>query len=352
TTRIEDQAYSLMGLFNVNMPLMYGEGNKAFLRLQQEIARTSEDESLFAWHDNTAQSGMFATSILDFYGCQQYRPYHEAVIARPPYTITNRGLAMVSDCQEHQQDHSLFLGQEGDKFLLLPLNCSRDGSTERPFTIVLRAVSPGIYVRWHPGEIFVFEKYMQHFSRQESRTIYIRDPQVLADQRQRTASTLVLCNPPSLPRCPAPADNAPLHSFVTPPGSASYSLNTGFRISLEGWTGFAVIEFSIDEVRTVTIVLAHCATLSNLEPGDRIIMLETLIHHEDPKHPDYLSFKTILDACYERPDPANAPSLKSQLGLGNDPMPDLATLELQRDGSYELKTHLDKASDLRLPTSS
>ncbi|RYC58231.1 hypothetical protein CHU98_g7980 [Xylaria longipes] len=49
TTRVEDQAYSLMGIFGVNMPLIYGEGQKAFLRLQQEILRVSDDQSLFAW---------------------------------------------------------------------------------------------------------------------------------------------------------------------------------------------------------------------------------------------------------------------------------------------------------------
>src|SRR5205809_4373832 len=40
TSRIEDQAYCLVGLFNVNMPLLYGEGQKAFIRLQEEIMRT------------------------------------------------------------------------------------------------------------------------------------------------------------------------------------------------------------------------------------------------------------------------------------------------------------------------
>ncbi|KAI0531709.1 heterokaryon incompatibility protein-domain-containing protein [Xylaria digitata] len=49
TTRVEDEAYSLMGIFDVNMPLIYGEGKKAFLRLQQEILRVSDDQSLFAW---------------------------------------------------------------------------------------------------------------------------------------------------------------------------------------------------------------------------------------------------------------------------------------------------------------
>ncbi|KAI6160373.1 heterokaryon incompatibility protein-domain-containing protein [Pisolithus thermaeus] len=39
TTRVEDRAYSLMGLFDVNMPMLYGEGSKAFQRLQLEIIR-------------------------------------------------------------------------------------------------------------------------------------------------------------------------------------------------------------------------------------------------------------------------------------------------------------------------
>lgn len=50
TTREEDRAYSLLGLFGVNMPLLYGEGGeKAFARLQQEIMKQSSDDSLFAW---------------------------------------------------------------------------------------------------------------------------------------------------------------------------------------------------------------------------------------------------------------------------------------------------------------
>ena len=56
TTRIEDQAYCLMGLFDVNMPLLYGEGNKAFIRLQEEIIRKDDDHTIFAW-ELTFQSG-------------------------------------------------------------------------------------------------------------------------------------------------------------------------------------------------------------------------------------------------------------------------------------------------------
>ena len=49
TTRVEDKAYCLMGLFNVNMPTLYGEGRQAYYRLQQEIMKQSFDTSLFAW---------------------------------------------------------------------------------------------------------------------------------------------------------------------------------------------------------------------------------------------------------------------------------------------------------------
>ncbi|KAI6147949.1 heterokaryon incompatibility protein-domain-containing protein, partial [Pisolithus tinctorius] len=49
TARMEDRAYSLLGLFDVNMPILYGEGEKAFRRLQLEIIRAFNDHSIFAW---------------------------------------------------------------------------------------------------------------------------------------------------------------------------------------------------------------------------------------------------------------------------------------------------------------
>ncbi|KAB5584766.1 heterokaryon incompatibility protein-domain-containing protein [Coniochaeta sp. 2T2.1] len=49
TTRPEDVAYCLLGVFDVHMPLIYGEGARAFVRLQEEIIKISEDHSIFAW---------------------------------------------------------------------------------------------------------------------------------------------------------------------------------------------------------------------------------------------------------------------------------------------------------------
>lgn len=50
TTREEDTAYCLLGIFDIHMPLLYGEGGyKAFYRLQEEIWRRTEDITLLLW---------------------------------------------------------------------------------------------------------------------------------------------------------------------------------------------------------------------------------------------------------------------------------------------------------------
>ncbi|KAF1850848.1 uncharacterized protein K460DRAFT_350850 [Cucurbitaria berberidis CBS 394.84] len=68
TNRIEDMAYSLLGMFDINMPLLYGEGGKAFIRLQEEIMKDCNDQSLFAWEtsDPVYYSGLLATSPKHF----------------------------------------------------------------------------------------------------------------------------------------------------------------------------------------------------------------------------------------------------------------------------------------------
>jgi hypothetical protein len=48
TTRLEDTAYCL-SIFGVNIPLLYGEGKNAFFRLQEEILKSTIDQSLFSW---------------------------------------------------------------------------------------------------------------------------------------------------------------------------------------------------------------------------------------------------------------------------------------------------------------
>ncbi|KAI6000077.1 heterokaryon incompatibility protein-domain-containing protein [Pisolithus albus] len=70
TTRVEDRAYSLMGLFGVSMPMVYGEGKKAFRRLQLEIIREYSDQSIFAWNPRIPRAGsVLAEDPSDFWNC-------------------------------------------------------------------------------------------------------------------------------------------------------------------------------------------------------------------------------------------------------------------------------------------
>ncbi|KAG8817866.1 hypothetical protein FRC17_011061 [Serendipita sp. 399] len=55
TTRIEDMAYCLIGIFKVNLSIAYGEKEAAFYRLQVEILQNSNDISLFDWQDPTSE---------------------------------------------------------------------------------------------------------------------------------------------------------------------------------------------------------------------------------------------------------------------------------------------------------
>jgi hypothetical protein len=98
TTRLEDQAYCLLGIFDVNMPLLYGEGEKAFIRLQEEIMKSSSDETILAWNWMSGSRtvgksvhGYLAMSPMCFYNCQDLRPWPSSG-GEANFSVTNRGL--------------------------------------------------------------------------------------------------------------------------------------------------------------------------------------------------------------------------------------------------------------------
>lgn len=65
TTRIEDRAYCLLGLFDVNMPLLYGERENAFARLRKEIMETSDDDSILRGKQARIHTRLFEVFWLD-----------------------------------------------------------------------------------------------------------------------------------------------------------------------------------------------------------------------------------------------------------------------------------------------
>ncbi|KAI4958412.1 hypothetical protein J4E86_004012 [Alternaria arbusti] len=95
TTRVEDEAYCLLGLLNINMPLLYGEGKKAFIRLQQAILSSSDDISLLTWGYNcllTHEQSCLARSPVQFLGYPKESKFPDQRILRTHTTVTGRGL--------------------------------------------------------------------------------------------------------------------------------------------------------------------------------------------------------------------------------------------------------------------
>ncbi|KAJ4003973.1 hypothetical protein NW752_010941 [Fusarium irregulare] len=130
TTRKEDGAYSLMGIFGINMPLLYGEGDKAFYRLQEEIMRSTDDHSLFAWRSATSRGGLLAPTPAAFKNSGDIIPWNPFAAYNSPITITNKGVHMEVP----------FVAQDVTGRSLCVLCCTTIGTRDKVLAIHLRDV--------------------------------------------------------------------------------------------------------------------------------------------------------------------------------------------------------------------
>ncbi|KAJ0307783.1 hypothetical protein COL516b_003753 [Colletotrichum fioriniae] len=102
TTRPEDMAYCVLGLLGLNMPLLYGERSAAFMRLQEELIRISDDQTIFCWTwDHTIPhdwSSLLAPSPAVFKGGDRFfcgSKTDESIVGwsmATSYSMTNVGL--------------------------------------------------------------------------------------------------------------------------------------------------------------------------------------------------------------------------------------------------------------------
>jgi hypothetical protein len=148
TTREEDRAYSLLGIFQINMPMLYGEGEKAFIRLQEEIIKDSPDMSIFGWTQSNPlvqggqHSGLLASSPADFEDTGSLVVAQDTVFDICEFSITNRGLrfqvplAMDPGTGRH----------------ILPINHRRNTTNIEDYSlgVFLRQVGPSLYGRAFP----------------------------------------------------------------------------------------------------------------------------------------------------------------------------------------------------------
>jgi hypothetical protein len=184
TTRLEDTAYCLMGLFGVHMTPLYGEGHNAFVRLQLEILSRSDDESIFAWQGYMSdQGGLLASSPKAFAdsGDIEIFPYDEE---RPQFAMTNKGLRLDLRLEKPLRSSSWGNANGAPKFdtpteYLAPLNCGRLDETEDeifPVAIKLKQQGQhGQYMRVHDSGLELW-KAPKNRGKPRRQTVYIKQP--------------------------------------------------------------------------------------------------------------------------------------------------------------------------------
>lgn len=128
-TRVEDMAYSLLGIFGTNMPLLYGEGENAFRRLQLELIRQSDDESIFAWKEKGGRSdsmnlGLLAHDASLFLEATVGKLFH--FMPREHYEVTNKGIRIICNfsnefLDSHRKDTDISF------IAIMPLNIGKIG---------------------------------------------------------------------------------------------------------------------------------------------------------------------------------------------------------------------------------
>ncbi|KAE8323706.1 heterokaryon incompatibility protein-domain-containing protein [Aspergillus sergii] len=151
TTRPEDMAYCLFGLFDVNMPLIYGEGQKAFLRLQEEIIKRYNDHSILAWNiqnklgsankhdDSVSRSGILALSPAAFSGCGSIISFP---IGSSPFSVTNQGVQIRLPISNGDEGYAL-------------LECQHRNDPTTLLAIPVRQLRKSFYVRTDKNPISV-----------------------------------------------------------------------------------------------------------------------------------------------------------------------------------------------------
>lgn len=129
TTREEDTAYCLLGIFQVNMSLRYGEGSKAFLRLQEEILASSTDLSLLAWNQKDGETqtyrGIFSRHPIEFRNLSQCRLDDSEFSVENEIIMTNKGVRM--ETALFQFEESIRRSRPFLDFPCLSLGCTVNG---------------------------------------------------------------------------------------------------------------------------------------------------------------------------------------------------------------------------------
>jgi len=134
TERVEDLAYCLMGIFGVNMPMIYGEGERAFIRLQEEIIKVSSDYTLFAWESIDGRGGLLATSPAAFSNSNKIISPSSSSTLGGAITMNNKGIHL--NLRFMDMDRTSF-----QDVTLAFIPCTVEGEKGKKVAIYVRAIS-------------------------------------------------------------------------------------------------------------------------------------------------------------------------------------------------------------------
>ena len=163
TTMSEDAAYCLLGIFGVNMPLLYGEGGeRAFRRLQEEIMRYSDDHSMFAWKSIAPLkdgSGFLAESPDYFESAGGYE-HKSDVRTSQPFEMTTKGISIM-----------VFLQQKGS-YHIATIDCPQDDSHHLGIYLECQSIATQQYRRVRTNETC----RVRNNGRGDPKRIFIKPP--------------------------------------------------------------------------------------------------------------------------------------------------------------------------------
>ncbi|PQE30069.1 HET domain-containing protein [Rutstroemia sp. NJR-2017a WRK4] len=173
TTRIEDQSYCLLGIFGINMPMLYGEGPRAFVRLQEEIVKISNDMTLFAWAQ--AFPGEVPLAQRAYTSEDESRPLeYRGIFASTPAEFWSMAMSMTRIVPDSPAKFNLdyAMSNKGlrirtslkptttDDLVAMPIYCHFNNDQEKNLGIFLKHQGGGVYVRARPHVIYVFDTWV------------------------------------------------------------------------------------------------------------------------------------------------------------------------------------------------
>ena len=146
TTRLEDVAYCLLGIFGINMPLLYGEGYRAFERLLIEILNRTGDESVLIYNPGHTFNTLFPRVPTVF----EYASNVERLLAhdRPSLTVSSQW----TELHMTTQRPGVFVLRRDGTIRVIRLNCAAtDREFLHPCVIFLSQVECGHFVGIGPS---------------------------------------------------------------------------------------------------------------------------------------------------------------------------------------------------------